>query len=511
MADFFQDLTGDLDRRFPRDGGKPEDAAYRHNLIARDGRLSSVKGTERLNATDTGSLITWLARYTTIESGIVSPKTVCYTNDGNLYRVDIVTGILTQAQSGLNQTAYPRHWQYKLGTQTLLFLVDGLNLWKYDGNDSNIWENVGLKDALGDPVKPIDVIEHKDRLCLLTKNTLMISANLAPTTFDSAVDSIEIVLGSGKGENIAFGKIDDNLFIFSTEGIFVLYGDTISAVASTFEVRLADNSHKAICTRTVINVENAIIFLGEDLELWSFSGSTMSCKLLSYKLKLKELMNHKRDWLDKAVACYYDNFYMLSFVEKGQTTNRMELWYDTFEEKMNLVYDRRVSCYCPVVLDSEQEERQYLQTGRSDVGRIMWCDRGTNFDDVAIEKKLTTKDITPKKGRNVRFSAFYPELEPVGNRQFLLRYIIDGRLSNPSGSQADVMQNEQGDVVSLGFITIANQEQFTDRFRPKIDYARGTSIAFEIYDQTKDLALTVKGIGIDMIDKAKKKGKKVGS
>ena len=228
MADHFVKCTGDIDRRFPRDEGKPEDVYYRHNLLARDGVLRSPSGTELLASIPTGAIPTWFERYTSIETGVVSPKSFCYSQDGVIWRVDIVAGTLSQAKSGLNENAYPRSWQYKYGTQTFLFLVDGENLWKYDGNDSNIWEDVGLVDADDNPIYPIDVIEHKDRLCLLTKNVLKISANLEPTTFDSAVDSIEIVLGSGKGENIAFGKIDDNLFILNTEGIFVLIGDTIS-------------------------------------------------------------------------------------------------------------------------------------------------------------------------------------------------------------------------------------------------------------------------------------------
>lgn len=509
MADLFVKVNGDINRRASRDEGSEGDVHYRHNLLCRDGKLKSVSGTEKLNSTDTGGIVTWLARYTSIETGIESPKSFCMTSEGVIYKVDIVTGILTAVKTGLKENAYPRHWQYKLGTQTLMFLVDGVNLYKYDGNNSNIWEDVGLVDVDGNPIYPIDVIEHKDRLCVMTRNSVKISKNLEPTVMDDAVDSVEIVLGSGKGENIGFGKIDDNLFMFNTEGIFVLAGDTISAVASTFEVRLVDNAHKAIATRTVTNVENAILFLGEDLELWSFNGQ--SSKMLTYKLKLKELMNHKRDWLDKAVATYYDNYYMLSFVEKGETYNRMEVWYDSFEEKIDLVYDRRVSCYCPVMLDSGQEERQFMQIGRSDVGRIMWCERGNNFDNDGIELRLTTKEIRPKKGNNVRFSAFYVDYEPIGNRNILFRYLLDGRLSEVTSSNSNVMQTLNGDTKSVGLINISNQLHTTDRIRPKINYARGESICFEIYDKTKDMNFTLRGIGVDIIDKKKKKGKTVGA
>ena len=502
MADHFQDLTGDIDRRHPRNRGDLKDLVERQNLLARDEHLLKVKGTETL-ASDTSDIATWMGRYYSDETGINQPKTYFYTQDGKIFRLDHTDGSTVEAIDGLNTDAYPKHWNFKLATITSMYLVDGLNLYEFNGNNDDNWEKLGVSSTTGF----IDVIEHKDRLCLLTPEKMMISANLKPRTFDDPVDSIEIVVGSGKGKNRAFGKIDDNLFIFNTEGIFVLYGDVISAVASTFEVRLADNSHTAVAGRSVVNVENALLFLGDDYELWSFNGN--SSKMLSYKYHLKDDVNTKRDWLDKAVATYHNNYYMLSFVENGEVDNHREIWYDALEEKLEIVHGRNISCY--MTPDSDLEEEIFMQSGRSDERKIMWCDRGHNFDGEGIEIRLRTKDFTPKKGRNVRFTAFYPEIEPTGQREMLIRYLLDGRLSEATDSDSNWMQELDGDHKALGFIRINNQAQFTGRVRPKINYAKGTSIAFEIYDKTKDLDFAMQGIGMDFVDKGKIKSKLVGA
>jgi hypothetical protein len=147
-----------------------------------------------------------------------------------------------------------------------MFLVDGKYLWKHNGNNSNVWEKVKFEDNEGKAQNPIDVIEHKDRLIIINEKSLFISKNLDPEVFDDATDSIEIVVGSGKAKNLALGKIEDNLFILTTEGIYRLAGDTISAVAETFTVELAEEK-RIISTRTACKVEKSIMYLGDDYEL----------------------------------------------------------------------------------------------------------------------------------------------------------------------------------------------------------------------------------------------------
>jgi hypothetical protein len=150
---------------------------------------------------------------------------------------------------------------------------------------------------------------------------------------------------------------------------------------------------------------------------------------------------------------------------------------------------------------------QYL--GRSDVNKIMIADRGRNFDGSPIIKRFRSKDITIAEGRNVRFTAFYPGIDPTGNRNMFMRYLLNGRQSDLDHT-ADFLQNLEGESKALGYIKFNNQNQFSDRVRPKINYSRGMSIALEIYDATPDIEFQMCNFTLEYIDKGAIKGKKVG-
>ena len=447
-------------------------------------------------------ICTWMARYTTVETGQISPKTFAYTQDGVLWVYSDV-GVATQIKSGLNIDAYPKSWVFKTQTQSKLYLVDGQKLYRYDGNNDNDFQDVGVKNSDDTDIMPIDVIEHRDRLFLMTNTTILVSANLDPDNFSSATDSIELIVGSGKGKNMAFGKIEDKLYIFNTEGIFILYGDLISAVATTFEVRILEE-RRCIAGRSVAKVEKALMFLADDYNVWSWDGS--SSQKMSHSEKLEDYVNTYRLPLDKAVATYYNNFYMLSFVEKGQSNNNLEIWWDAFENKIDFVRGRNISCYMQTDPNIEQK---FMLTGRSDVNTVMLADNTFNFDNQPIAVRLRTRDVTPQANRNVRFTGFYPKIAPTGNRNLLFQYMLDGILSNDTTIQ--FTQNLRGVTRGLGQIQIGNQNVFMDRIKPKILYSRGKSIAFVLIDSTFDMNFELRSIGVEYVDKFEKKTKKVGA
>ena len=497
-------FNGKIDRRSPANEGKTEDPLVRENWLARDGRLTTVPGTELAITTAFTANPVWEGRYYSIETGITSPKTFVYTRDGKIWLLDDDLKTAEIVKSGLNHDTFPKHVLIKTQTQTKMYLVDGKDLYKYDGNNANKWEKVTITDTNGNSINPVDLIEHRDRLILVSNTFVYVSKNLDFDIFDDATDSIALIVGSGKGQNLALGKLENNLFFFNTEGIFGLFGDVISAVASTFEIRLADE-RRIIAGRTAVLVEKAIVFLAEDLEVWSWDGSL--ARMLSYQEKLKDSINPNRNMLDMAVADYHNNYYMLSFVETGHGINNLEIFWDAFEDKIDFVRGRNVSCYMHT--DSTLEQ-SYQQLGRSDTGKIVYADRTTQFDGVDINIKLLTRDITIASGRNARIVAFRPKIEPTWNVPIGIRYHLDGRLSSPTGSNPVWSQNLRGEFKTLGFINIKNQRQFGDRIRPQIAYSRGESIAFEINDSTANLKVVLQGIGIDFIAKGRKKGKIIG-
>jgi len=504
MPDFFVKLNGRIDRRSPRDEGDPTSPVLRENWISRDGKLSKPLGHEAV-ITGLSGIPRWEGRYNTVESSVVSPKSFVYTEDGVIYVLDDALGTASEAKALLNTNAYPNHVLFKTGSQNKLFFVDGEFMYSHDGNNDNLFLKVDLDDADGNSVAPIDLIEHKDRLFVISKTKMFVSKNLQPTVFDDATDSLEIVVGSGKGTNLALRKLEDRLYILNTEGIFILDGDVISALASTFEVRLVDD-RKIIAGRTAVAVEKAIVFLADDYELWSWDGSM--AQMLSFELKLKDFIFQNRAMLDKAVAVYDNNFYKMSFVENGAVEPNLEVWWDAFENKIDIVRGRHVSSYMKT---DSTIETEYTELGQSNANTIMRDSRGFDFGGVAIASRIRSRDLTIKKGFNLRFLAFYFQFLPTGIRSLTIKYLLDGRLSNPTGAHANWSQSLRGETKTLGFIEIKNQAQATGRVRPKIKYSRGESIAFEISESVKGQQSDFLGIGIDYLAKQRSKGITIGA
>lgn len=497
-------FTGRINRRIPRSEGDFNDPVLRENWLSRDGRLRKPIGHESV-ITGLTDIPRWSGRYSSVGSIQIHPKTFVYTEDGKIHVLDDVAGTSTIVKENLNTDAYPNHVLFKNADVSTMYLVDGKNLFAYDGNGSNVWNIINVDDADGNSIEPIDVIEHKDRLVLISNTNLYISKNLFPEVFDDANDSLNIIVGSGRGKNLALRKIEDRLYILNTEGVFILEGDVISALAITFEVSLIEERN-IVAGRTAIRVEKAIVFLADDYELWSFDGSRS--QMLSYELKLSDFVSKEIPNLEKAVAVYHDNYYKMSFVEVAGTQPNLEVWWDAFENKIDIVRGRHVSCYMKTDPTVEDE---YIEMGQSDSNVIVRDNRGYDFNGTAIITKLRTRDITPTKGFNVRFTAFYFSFEPTGNRDIVIRYLLDGRLSNPSGSDAVWTENLRGEVVTLGMISITNQAQATGRVRPKIKYSRGESIAFEITENTQDMKADFIGMRIEYLAKYSSKGVLIGA
>ena len=448
--DAYYSFTKRVDRVSPRSKGDAESPVLRENYFSRDGRLQTVRGTERVIDSLLTEKCTGCWRYYSRETGVDTPKTVAYTVDGKLWWINEKTKTATEVLTGLTKNAYPQAAIFRIGDQYNMYIVDGEHLWEWNGNNSNIWEDKTPKQNDGSSYNPIDVIEHKDRLCLLTAKQVLISKNLEPVVFDDASDSIEIIVGSGQGYNRALRKLRDRLYFFNTEGAFILNGDVLSAVATNFSVDMADPNTRVVTGRTAQNVENGIMYLGEDLELYTFDGN--SSKLMSYNEDLKSIINPERVYIDRAVAHYdtTEKRYFLSVVETAENENNFEIVYDAVEDKIDFIRDRKVSCYCQYNGAFEETE---LLLGSAKVRTILYANRGYNFDGAGIRHRLRTRDIYFNKGQRGRISAFYPELEPRGNSDIAIRYLLDGRLSDIKTDYSALVSNGDMEVWSGGGAT----------------------------------------------------------
>ena len=499
-------FTGRVDRWNSTDSGNASDVFRRENLLSRGGVLNTVKGLEKVISSVLTSIPRWTGRYYTIETGLISPKTFVYTEDGKLSVLNERDKTHRIIKEGLNTNAYPRHAFFKTSNQTKMYLVDGRDLWKHDGNNDNRWEKVPLTDTNQDTINPIFIIEHRDRLWLLSETDIYVSKNLDPEVFDDATDSLNLIVGSGRSKNRGFGLIEDNLYIFTTEGIFAVIGDLISAVASTFDIRLVDNK-KCISSGSIAQVNKAINFLADDREIWSWDGQQV--KLLSHLERTALDINDKPDMLAKIVSTYNDGYYKLSVVEKGKVENNLEFWWDAFENKIDFIKGRNVTCYASA---DPSEEEPFDIVGRTDKF-IDYENRGRHFDGTPIPIQFRSKDIPIHNlGVNARIVNFYPKLKPHGNMNLVIRYHLDSRLSFPvDGTSTTWSQNLRGETRTLGSIEITRQSQFTGRNQPLADYARGETIAFEIVDSQLNMEIHLKSIGVEYIPKKAKKAVTIGA
>ena len=109
--DVFIKFNGKINRRSPRNEGKPEEPWLRENFISRDGKLTRVKGTQKAIDELLTSKPTWMGRYYSVETGVVAPKTFAYTQDGKIWLINDEAGalaaVLGKVNPGIKKSFHP--------------------------------------------------------------------------------------------------------------------------------------------------------------------------------------------------------------------------------------------------------------------------------------------------------------------------------------------------------------------------------------------------------------------
>lgn len=131
-----------------------------------------------------------------------------------------------------------------------------------------------------------------------------------------------------------------------------------------------------------------------------------------------------------------------------------------------------------------------LTTGRSDTGCFMMNDESINFDGSAIHYKFVTGSYEPKSPFDVQFEEFMLDAKPQSNSSVDIAYYIDSRIT----TYANEGVNQQGEILNLGLIEIADQTIFLNRFTPFIDKSKGRMIRFQIEGQQLNTLLEFYGI-----------------
>lgn len=475
-----------INRRFPQHKLSSDKKQYLReawNYIDLDGRLKTVGGATRYDATDRGGYCQWAKRVYYMDGN--DPKRYQYMiANGIFYKGDDQSSTFSRVPVDgaydleCAPDVFPISEQFKASGVTVTYLVDGEFFFKLIPSEGGNFEKLPAKEDLdGNTIRPTFICEWLDRLWVLDKdrNVLLGSGNLNPETFNDADDSVLIQLPPGNG---GFPKA----LIRHRGFLYVFHDDYFTPVSgsspATFGVKPGDIIYGfgTRAPRSVVSLKTTLAFLNStDNEIY-LTGGTLDSTLktpLSYDIKLGELINPVK--ADQTV-CHLDtnlNCLRVAYVENGGATINFEEIYSLNEEKWaGQTRGRHISCYCQWNGPGDQGE---LYTGRSDYGLLMKNDVGYDFDGTAQRHRFVTADYGDDYVNQLQFQQFWIDAKPFGTTKMPLSYWLDSRISLSAVEQID----QQGEVIHLGLIDISEQGMFLSRVVPFLNRSKGRMIRFE--------------------------------
>ena len=469
-------------------GGECE-ASKLQNYIAYFKKISKVGGTEAYNTTALPYSIPWHKRsYHKLGDGSFVKRTLCFSR-GVIYYGDDTAKTLTSCQAGFNQYAFPSDMTIQVSENSILYFFDGdTTPYYYDGNGSYTFYKSTLDSDITQGVV------HLDRGFYLHKNssTVSYSGSLLPGTMED-----EFIVGNDK-DSVCVASVlgaEETLYIFKNNSIWQLYGRT----PATFQVRQITNKYGLATRRAIYPVGSGFIFLDQfTKELYFFGGSESSIySLTEKKINLRDIIDTTADSINACCMTTHNGLFRFAFQhrEAPGDYNDSELVYVLNNPrsdglpKWSLIRGSNVVSYSTW---NQQGDSGELVTGRSDTGKLMYHDRGWNWDSTnPIETIVRTAEITADEEFVVRFKGFFVKGKPGGHTlNSLFRYFLNGRYSLRGESSL----NMKGETRLMGEIPISQASLFNDRINPLSGYSRGNSIAFEIYDQNNGRKMEVYSI-----------------
>ena len=457
-------------------------------------RNRKLAGANRFSDTDTGDYYISGIRYYT---GSNTRKTFAF-NNGYIYHIDD-NGVEAQVDIPFSPVAVPCWEMMKVSGNNLLFFSEGVNtgMYSYDGNIGN---NFNKESTV--TLNLVDMVSWLDRMWGFEENseTLHGSANLEPTDFDDASDSIEIVIGAKRGAKLMKAVIiQGSLYLFKQDSIWVVLGRS----PNEFEVREVVGNLGTCARRSVVKTDNGVIFLGSDFEFYFFGGTLDSLKMLSYKMAVAGDMTKNllpvinRDSAHLSVAAFHNKIYRCSIIGNGATMNNLEYCFSTINECDWLTQDFNISCY--IVWDRTPDKGELL-VGRRDIGLLMLMNQGYNVDNGASSPTMPFKLQTKFVGtdvRNVRFKRAFLNFGILdGAEPIRAYYYVDCRTAR-SGSGNDEWATRGEFVVGIG----NSSSQRAIQSRVNLDYgkSRGHNISFEIDESKRDTDLELASITVEAV------------
>lgn len=505
--------TGKIDRRSKIDEMDEDAVMSRENLAiigTKNKKIKKIPGSDRYNSSNFNTFpSTWAVRYYTK----ANLRKNFFFSQGSLNLIDDQGNVTALMPNAFLPSAYPCSFEMRVSGGDILFFSEGYNtgMYSYDGNANNQFNKEPSVT-----LNPVGMVNWLDRAWVFEEDSevLNFSVNLNPVNFTDATDAGAIVIGAKRGSKIqqiiVFNEV---LYVFKTDSVWVIRGRT----PSDFAVYQVVDGLGLAARRSLINTDNAIMGLMSDYEVHSFQSSVFDTTLLTYDLALggdltKDLIPIiNRDRMEQVCAVYHNLIYRLSFVENGDTVNKMEYCYSKSNGMEWITRGANISCYLKYDRFPDYPE---LITGRSDDGFLMYQYRGLNWDNQAANPtmpiKMQTKFYGLKQARNMRVKRFWLNGTVLGARDLNVNMYIDGRnaLSDATTDSFNTLGEEKNITNN---VRIVSQAIFTSRMIPKHNNSNCQNFSLEINENINNRDLEFSSVEAEIIVKSLKRSIKVGT
>ena len=493
--------TGRINRRLLTTNIKDTEVLSRENLMVLGQgdnlTIKKVPGSSRYNSTSVGSSgISWADRYYSINN-----RKNFFFSGGKLYFID-ENGNTTEGLAFFNVNAVPCSASFRVSSADVMYFSagDGTGMYSHDGNIGNAWQKeISVTNNF------VGMISFLDRIFAFEEDSedLYFSVNLEPTDFTDSTDAGIITIGAKGGSKIqAIAILNETLYIFKNDSIYVLQGKT----PSEFTVREVATDIGLGARHSLVNVEGGLIGLMSDFELWSFGGTRETMKLLTYHVALggdltKDLLPIiNRDRLSQVRSVYHNFIYRMAFVEDGQTQAKMEYCLNRINETDFFTRGNNIGCYLRY---SKNPDKNELVTGRSDIGFMMKQYESLNWDNQASSPsmgyKTQTKFVGLDEPRNMRVRRYWLSSGVLGKEPVPIKMYIDARnaASDATSDEFEVFGESKSPITLM---KIASQSAITSRNIPRWNNAKCQNFSLEVTeDDKKDKELSFSSIQAELI------------
>lgn len=258
---------------------------------------------------------------------------------------------------------------------------------------------------------PQYIENHIGRIWTLTGNTLNFSvldtsvAGEHFNDFDTANNAGSIIIPTGKGDSgTGLYSLSNVLYVFQRRAIWALYGNS----PANFELRNITNEVGMIDRRTLIEWGEVLAFLS-DRGITLFDGSNV--KNISEGI----INTYIDSWANKTTpsACLWENKYVLSFTESGESYNNRAVYFDFITGTFGALKDVPASVWSSWEGGTDTGQ---IYFGSSNQGTIYRWDIGGNDDGYEIETLYDTPSLGFAAGVNDKaIKKFYLQQLAMGD------------------------------------------------------------------------------------------------